>query len=348
MSGWLPIEIVLDRYPAMVWPGVVPEASVRWMYFGSKRLSEPFFSQSVARLRDGDCPALEIETNIKSLTTEGRREPRIMPAGFIFHMSRCGSTLISNALKVFDGIQVAAEARPVTRLFMPCAPQDCAIIDTQRDEQQRNLAECLFNLFSCYRNGNPESIVFKFMSQNSLCLPTIRKFWPDVPCLFIIRDPVDVMVSNLKDGGLNRFTESPAVAYEICGADRSMPLTKISVEDFCARVLGRYLDAFIGEITPNVRVIDYDDINPASVPDIMKLFHLDVPSDLSSVDAVFRRYSKDPHENTPFYGDRDEKLECASRSVIDAANRWVIPQYTQLRSSSARGLLPLNPRKLCF
>lgn len=120
MSGWLPIDIVLDQYPALVWPGLVPEATVRWMLFGSKRLSEPFFSQSVAQLRESDCPALEIKASRNSIIREGSRKPLLQPTGFIFHVSRCGSTLISNALKEVDGIQVVAEARPITRLFMPC------------------------------------------------------------------------------------------------------------------------------------------------------------------------------------------------------------------------------------
>ena len=338
MSGWLPIEIVLGRYPSLVWPGVVPETTVRWMQFGCKRLNEPFFSQSVAQLRESDHPALEIETDVTSLVREGSRTPRLLPNGFIFHVSRCGSTLISNALKLVDRIQVVAEARPITRLFMPCPPvEGDAFIDPGQDEERRKLTECLFSLFSCYRTGKPEPIVVKFMSQNSISFSTIHGLWPDVPCLFVIRDPVDVMVSNLKDGGLNRFTESPALAYAMCGADPSLPISQISVEEFCARVLGRYFDALIGKVGPNVRIIDYDDINPESICDIIKFFHLDPSADLACMDSVFQRYSKDPTGNTPFHGDRLEKREGASARIRNAANLWALPRYSKLRFASGRG-----------
>src|SRR5271155_3933444 len=108
MSGWLPIKFVLDGYPALVWPGLVPEARVSWMHFGNRRLSEPFFSQTVAQIREVDCSGSELLTDVRAIIREGGRVPPQMPAGFIFHVSRCGSTLLCNALKVLENVQVAA------------------------------------------------------------------------------------------------------------------------------------------------------------------------------------------------------------------------------------------------
>jgi hypothetical protein len=331
MSGWLPIEIVLDQYPALVWPGLVPEATVRWIHFGNKRLVEPFYSQSVARLRESDNPALEIETPIESLVREGDRNMGLLPIGFIFHISRCGSTLICNALKTLEGAQVITEARPITRLFMPCQPADGASADSQRDEERAQLASSLFNVFSCYRTGHAEPIIVKFTSQNSICLSTIRRLWPNVPCLFVIRDPIAVMVSNLKDGGLSRFTQSPKLAYEMSGTSTSVPLSDISVEEFCARVLSRYFNAALGEIGPNVRIIDYDDITPQRIYDIARFFQLDPAFNQGRLDGVFKHYSKDAVGSRTFYCDRIEKSEAANRRIVDAANGWVASQYAQLR-----------------
>jgi len=313
---------------------MVPEATVRWMQFRGKRLSEPFFRQSVAVLRESECPAWEIETGINSVIREGKRTPAPSPAGFIFHMSRCGSTLISNALKVLEGIQVVAEAHPINRVFMPCRPPNNSSPDARQDEDRGKLAGGLFNLFSCYRTGVPEPTVIKFASQNSLCLPTIRALWPDVPCLFVIRDPVEVLVSNLKNGIPNRFTESPALAFALGEVDSAPPMIESSFEDICARILGRYLEAAIRETGSNVRIIDYDDINQASIWEITKFFHIDAPLNRVRLNEVFQQYSKDPTGNRPFHSDRHEKLQGASTQMINAANRWVRPHYTYLRSQS--------------
>jgi hypothetical protein len=333
MPGWLPIEIVLDRYPTMVWPGLDEEASVRWMHFGERRLSEPFFSQTVAHLRARASSVLEMDTAIDAITRQAAQGQRLTPNGFIFHMSRCGSTLISNAIKVFKGVQVVAEAPPLTRLFMPCRPSG-EPTKGHEDGGRRELGESLFSLFSCYRTGIPEQIVIKFASQNSICLPEIRRLWPDVPCLFVIRDPIQVMVSNLKDRGLEQFREAPAVAYEICGADRSSPLSEISVEDFAGRVIGRYLDAAIGEIGSKVRVIDYDHVNPSSIFEIAEFFRLDPPSDPAPLVEVFKQYSKDYTGKKLFFCDRAEKLGMAGPRIMSAASRWASFQYGKLRAAS--------------
>jgi hypothetical protein len=334
MPGWLPIEILLDQHPEMVWPGLLPEADVRWAYFGDQRLTEPFFSQSVARLREGARPAWEMQTSIQSIMREAGQLPRSMPNGFIFHVSRCGSTLVSNAFKVLDGLEVVAEARPITRLFMPCRPSEPALVSSSYDPERKQLAECLFSLFSSYRTGKAEPIIVKFTSQNSLSLETIRRFWPEIPCLFVIREPVAVMVSNLRDGGLDRFTESPALACDMCAGASLSSVGDMSTEEFCARVLGRYFNALAPEVGPSVRVIDYDDISPDSICDIMEFFGLRSPSDPSCLRHVFKRYSKDPAGARSFSGDKADKLRAATPRIRSAADRWALPLYGYLRSCS--------------
>jgi hypothetical protein len=142
------------------------------------------------------------------------------------------------------------------------------------------------------------------------------------------------MVSNLKDGALDRFTGSPTLAREMCGADASVPLSDISVEDFCARVLGRYLDAAIGEIGTNVRIIDYDDINESSIRDVAEFFRLHIPAEPVYLDTVFQQYSKDPTGSRPFNDDRFEKVQAATPCILSAAHRWAIPQYMKLQLRS--------------
>lgn len=123
MTGWLPIELELDHCPFVTCPSITAAPTVRWMHFGDNSLSEPFFRQTVQRLRTGNRPALEIETTHYSVVREANRHSSLLPIGFICHISRCGSTLISNALKVLEGIQVVAEASPIYRLFLPSPRQ---------------------------------------------------------------------------------------------------------------------------------------------------------------------------------------------------------------------------------
>ena len=280
-----------------------------------------------------------MEDEVNSLFREAAKATGARPSGFIFHVSRCGSTLISNGLKALSGAQVACEARPINKLFMPYPSTGDPDADECWDRDRRILAECLFVLFSSYRTGGPEPLIVKFDSQNAICLPIVRRYWPDIPCVFVIRDPVEVIVSNLKqpapDGKLCRFRELPVWAYAMSGVRADTPLDSISVEDFHARVLGRYLDAAAGQAGSDLRIIDYQDINQASVRDIAGLFGLSCNEDRARLVSEFGKYSKDPSGDKRFSDDRAAKQECASVATKQAASRWAMPRYAELLSLSS-------------
>src|SRR5580658_4905388 len=93
---------------------------VRWMQFPNKELREPFFHQTVARLRRAEPPALEFDTEAEALLALANELPPITPAGLIFHVSRCGSTLVCNALRT-GRARILSEAAPLSRLLGPYA-----------------------------------------------------------------------------------------------------------------------------------------------------------------------------------------------------------------------------------
>jgi len=103
-EGWLPVEIS-ERY-----------AIVRWMRLGAEPLVEPFFSHVVERLRIRNPPAVEFETDLFALSGVQAHLPPVAPRAIIFHMSRCGSTLMLNALRAAGARVVApGEPQPVER-----------------------------------------------------------------------------------------------------------------------------------------------------------------------------------------------------------------------------------------
>ncbi len=332
MRGWLPVEIILENYSDLVWPGLVPDASVRWMQLGNRPLSEPFFDDTVHFVRNETDKVGELELDLASILREGKRRPSVLPNGFIFHVSRCGSTLICNALKALEHGQVVAEARSITRLFMPCQVSNVPAADMRWNEECRDLAECLFSLFASYRTGEPEPIVVKFSSPNSICLPVIRKWWPDIPCLFVIRDPVEVMASNMRGGRLHYHAQLPELANAMCGTDARLPLEDMSDEDWFARILGRYFDVALSHRGENVKIIDYVQITRRTIGEIATLFSIKHGVDERCLDAVFDSYSKDPTRTAPFGGDREEKRQAATPAIVAAATRWAMPAYEQLRS----------------
>jgi hypothetical protein len=74
------------------------EVSIDWGDLDGVRFSEPFFDQTIERWAGGPAPRL-IRTGLEALDTH-ELVPSLDPTALIFHLSRCGSTLMSRLLAV--------------------------------------------------------------------------------------------------------------------------------------------------------------------------------------------------------------------------------------------------------
>ena len=73
---------------------------------GPEQLRDAFMQETIARI-----PAAESFVQI-AREDLGKATPETAPAGLVFHVARCGSTLISQLLKTHDNLVVYAEPLP--------------------------------------------------------------------------------------------------------------------------------------------------------------------------------------------------------------------------------------------
>jgi hypothetical protein len=329
--GWLPVEIGLDFQPA-----VVEDSLVYWMEFGLTPLAEPFFDNTVSKLRQAAPPAREIATDVETMLRVSARLPAIRPAGFIFHLSHCGSTLVANAMKTSDRAVVVSESRPVTHLLRRGSPTLSPYLQVRWDRTRRSLLNSLFSLFAHYRTGEPEPLVMKFVSLDVLGIQIVRSYWPETPCVIVVRDPVEVMVTNLKGPGWMSFKERPEYATQVFGwSNLPRPAAEMIEEEFCARVLGSFcasaLQAVADKSGGPCMVVDYVDLNPDRMREIAAFFGIQLRDEGKAVDEVFQSYAKDPQKKIRYRDDRDMKQRLATVLIRSAANQWAMESYTELR-----------------
>ena len=85
-----------------------------WCHLGVERFTDPFFDQTIGRrLREPFCLLFRHRTPIDALIDRAAVHPGLRPAGFIFHMSACGSTLIAQMLAAQEKSVVISEADPI-------------------------------------------------------------------------------------------------------------------------------------------------------------------------------------------------------------------------------------------
>src|ERR1043165_8205716 len=102
LKGWLPVDaVVVDGRPGL-W----------WMEMADVSLDEPFFQQTDDRVKKD-----KLFTEFDVLLQLKKVLESVPPTGFIFHSSRCGSTLLANACRVIANSIVLSEAPAIDKLI---------------------------------------------------------------------------------------------------------------------------------------------------------------------------------------------------------------------------------------
>src|SRR5438105_2877714 len=108
LEGWTPIRVE--------WRG--GRALVDWCHTEGVRFTEPFFHETAERcLRHPFRLLFRRETTMEELGAFVADHPGVPPAGFVFHLSRCGSTLVSQMLGAVAAHLVLSEPGPIDSIL---------------------------------------------------------------------------------------------------------------------------------------------------------------------------------------------------------------------------------------
>jgi hypothetical protein len=212
---------------------------------GPEQLRDAFMQETIARI-----PAAESFVHI-AREDLGKATPRAAPAGLIFHVARCGSTLISQLLKTHDDLVVYAEPLPFNEILLP-----------PHQGPRHELVAALRSLGDAFARHARGPYVLKFSSWNTLFCDIVAEAFPDSPWVLSLRDPVEVGVSLLQQpAGWMRAVDDPSrqlVQYLDPDASARSP------EEFVARLYGAFCEAACRLDAGQGRLVRYEAL-PAAV-----------------------------------------------------------------------------------
>ncbi len=302
------------------------EIGVDWLRLTASNMSEPFFFQTVKRLREAG--ERYVFTGADELTAFAERSHDVKTA-FIFHVSHCGSTLLANALKTVANAVVISEPALMTpgQLLSPSA---------RKAFGRSTLEALILGAVNAYAlNGPPKRYVFfKFMDLASLALPTLRRMFPAVPFVFIYREPSHVIASNLEEVPEDlRLSAAPDIKA-LLGKDQAWEPSATAwwsaiYEAECLRAA----------VAPNTVMVDYCDLNDTRAVQLM--CHLGMNSgdiDKAAVSTTFGRYSKaSPTQNMTFSPAADYERRRTTAERMDPGEYLpASAAYRRLRAMKAR------------
>lgn len=321
LEGWVPIRIYWqDEQPL-----------VDWCYLGDRAFTEPFFEQTIeACLRHPFNLLFRHQTPIEALLDQAGRGSALPPSGFIFHMSRCGSTLIAQMLAAVPGTVVISEAGPIDTVLR-AQFRSTAITEDQRVAWLRSL----LTVFG--RRPGARHLVVKFDSWSMLDLPLIQRAFPHVPWIFVFRDPVEVMVSQRRMRGAHMI---PGVLEPRLFGLEPDQLAELSIDAYGAHVLATICEAALRYYQPGAaRLVDYRSLPSAVWSSIAGSFGIVLrPPDIEQPRAAARFHAKNPR--LPFTDDSMDKQAAADAELRGLVARRVGPLYDRMVEIAAGQVPP--------
>jgi hypothetical protein len=304
LSGSLPIDMDLGA----------PRPWVRWLDLRGIAIAEPMFSGTVKRAAGlGRQPRMSAPQALLEVADVADVVP---PTAFVFHGARTGASLLAMALRELDDTIVLNE------------PQSTCMAIAHRGFDER--APWLPALVRCLgqRQTRAQRRLFVvFSSWAVLRLATIRRVFPEVPCVYLFRDPAEVVGSLLRHApkwaNPPRSSLDALVETAIIG-DAHATMTD---EEFFARAIGGFNAA---AAAADVRAVDYQALARATPEQIASWCGVAITDGESArMRAALPELVRIEVDNDPA-----PTLQPLARDAVD---RWATRDHAALvlRSSSA-------------
>lgn len=181
LRGWYPLYV--ERGETWV------DAAMCWRELGKTPFSDAFFVNTLARQPHGERRVCR--TPLAALATLG---DCLAPDAFIFHVSRCGSTLLSQLLASLPQCIVMSEPPVVDSLLR-------LHHDSSDPAAGIALLRQAILALGQRRSGAETHFIIKFDCWHIHSLDLLRQAFPGTPCLFVYREPLAVLASHQRQRG---------------------------------------------------------------------------------------------------------------------------------------------------
>ncbi len=289
---------------------------------------EPFLDEYISRCRQHLVNQLIRPcTSLHSAQVMAAGVAPANPAGFIFHLSRCGSTLVSGCLSELDSTCVFSEAPLLTDLLLESR--------LHAAEKQACL-RAFIDLQAAAFPARPQLII-KWNAWDIFYWDLIYSLYPQVPGLFLVRDPVEVLASHQKFAGRHMSGEPELGVVNPVFVNGEQPLLVFRVG-----VLRALLMAMKARIeTGNHRLVSYRQLIEQGVADLAAHFHL-LPTTVERVKIAARAQVNSKQPQHSFVADSQFKQQLFSEEDKAYIRRQLRPLYQSLLDSSSTRSSAIN------
>lgn len=270
LKNWYPITI--DRNTKQVF----------WRDLGIMRFTAPFFHMTLANQSRE-----EQRTCITNLLALAEFRDSIAPSAFIFHISRCGSTLITQMLSDLAHCIVLSEP-PILDAFFR----------THRSGNENDLEvfRQLINVLGQKRFPEERHLIIKFDCWHIANINFVRRAFPNVPIIFLYRNPHHVLTSHQRQRGpqmIPNFIDMVNLQID------SRHLPDSDFDAYTAQLLDQFFIEAIKESKKNkLNLVNYNQLPKIVWEKLLSEFQINCSmTQLNQMQQRSQFHSKNPGQN---------------------------------------------------
>jgi Aspartyl/Asparaginyl beta-hydroxylase len=211
----------------------------KWMYLDGKQFTEPFHADSLAKCKAHplNVASFKKESGLKEMVEAAQNIDCVSPTAFIFHVSRCGSTLLSQLLVTDERNIVLSEA--------PLLDDVLTLNKKQPDMPQSEIDEALeaaIQLLGRKRIGLEERLFIKLDSWHGVYHQILRRLYPNTPFILLYRSPEEVFYSHQKQRGIQAV---PGMVDPTLFGLKPDEIIGMDLDFYLGKVIESYFESFI-------------------------------------------------------------------------------------------------------
>lgn len=265
-----------------------------WIYLGDRKYTDPFFDETISKCKSHpyNSKVVRAVSTIENLLDWSKQLICIELKSLVFHVSRCGSTMLSQSLVTSSGNIMISEAPLIDQILRTTVfdfKQKCVLI------------EAVIRLLGQKRFPEQKNLIIKLDAWHIFNVAQFRLIFPELPFMMLYREPAEVLKSHQKMIGMHMVPG--LIPHSVFGIP-SLIITEISHKQYGALVLEKYFQAFLDfyAIDQNVLMCNYNDGMKSVIERFISFTVIDYSTD--EVIEMFERLKKhSKNENAVFKGD---------------------------------------------
>lgn len=226
-----------------------------WLYTGTQSYTAPFFDETISACMSlpENSKGFKIVSSVDVLPLWADESLAVPPSAFIFHVSRCGSTLVAQLLGLCAQHIVLAETPFIDQLlrFAFAHGYNSSVFLPQA-------LPAAIQLYGRKRRGDESHLFIKPDSWHLCFYDQLRVLYPAVPFILLYRSPDEVLRSQRRRRGMQGV--QGVIEPEIFGFDRNV-VNDWPLDDYMCKVLERYFTIMleIADRDPDVLLVNYNE-----------------------------------------------------------------------------------------